>query len=58
MDPRKLAALARKNAAKAAEAQEKARKRQFDDTLPPESDDHKGDAERRRFFKEMREREF
>lgn len=57
MDPKKLAALAKKNAAKAAEAKEKAKKRRFDDTLPPETEDT-GDAERQRFFKEMRRREF
>lgn len=57
MDPKKLAALVKKNAAKAAEAKEKAKKRRFDDTLPAESDDT-SDSERQRFFKEMRKREF
>ena len=54
LDDRKLAALAKKNAAKAAKAKTKAR-RQYDDTLPPETEE---DVERRKFFSEMKKREF
>jgi hypothetical protein len=53
-DDRKLAALAKKNAAKAAKAKPN-RRRQYDDTLPPE---HEEDIERRDFFSEMKKREF
>ena len=53
-DDRKLAALAKKNAAKVLKSKVKAR-RQYDSTLPPETDE---DAERRRFFSEMKKREF
>ncbi len=52
-DERKLAALVKKNAAKAAKAKKKAR-RQYDKTLPPETDD---DTELRDFFSEMKKRE-
>jgi hypothetical protein len=54
-DEQKLAALVKKNAAKAAKAKQKV-KRQYDDTLPPETTD--ADLERRDFFTEMRKREF
>jgi hypothetical protein len=54
IDDRKLAALAKKNAAKAAKAKVKSR-RQYDNTLPPETEE---DAERRKFFSEMKKREF
>ena len=54
-DEQKLAALVRKNAAKAAAAKRKV-KRQYDHTLPPETTDE--DLERRDFFKEMKKREF
>ena len=54
-DDQRIAALAKKNAAKA-KAPAKDRSTQYDDTLkskPPESDqDHK------RFFKDMKRREF
>ena len=53
-DERKLAALVRKNAAKAAKAKKKAR-RQYDKTLPPEPDD---DTELRDFFSDMQKLEF
>ncbi|HKW42144.1 MAG TPA: hypothetical protein VJN39_12915 [Gemmatimonadales bacterium] len=53
-DDRKLAALAKKNAAKAAKAKPN-RRRQYDDTLPPEQDE---DLEVRDFFSEMKKREF
>ncbi len=54
-DEQKLAALVRKNAAKAAAAKRKV-KRQYDSTLPPDTTDE--DLERRDFFKEMKKREF
>ncbi len=54
-DDEKLAALVRKNAAKAARAKRKA-KRQYDNTLPPETTDE--DLDRRDFFSEMKKREF
>jgi hypothetical protein len=53
-DDRKLAALAKKNAAKAAKAKPN-RRRQYDDTLPPEKEE---DLELREFFSEMKKREF
>jgi len=54
-DDKKLAALARKNAAKAAKAKSKQRHK-YDDTLPPE--DSAEDLDRRDFFSEMKKREF
>ena len=58
MDNKKLLALARKNAAKAEQAQKKAR-RTFDATLeatrPPESPERE---EAERIFREMKRREF
>ncbi len=54
-DDEKLAALVRKNAAKAARAKRKV-KRQYDNTLPPETTDE--DLDRRDFFSEMKKREF
>jgi hypothetical protein len=54
-DEQKLAALVRKNAAKAAKAKPKAHKK-YDHTLPPETTDE--DLERRDFFSEMKKREF
>lgn len=54
-DDAKLAALARKNAAKAAKPKAQNRRRQYDATLPPETDE---DIERRDFFAEMKKREF
>ncbi len=53
-DDRKLAALVKKNAAKAAKSKKKAR-RQYDETLRPETED---DTELRSFFSEMKKREF
>jgi hypothetical protein len=53
-DERKLAALVKKNAAKAAKAKKKER-RQYDKTLPPEAEE---DTELRDFFSEMKKREF
>ncbi len=53
-DDRKLAALVKKNAAKAAKSKKKVR-RQYDDTLRPETED---DTELRSFFSEMKKREF
>ncbi|MGH7568960.1 MAG: hypothetical protein ACREL9_08330 [Gemmatimonadales bacterium] len=50
----RMAALVKKNAAKAARAKPKARRR-YDATLPPEQEE---DLERREFFKEMKKREF
>lgn len=54
IDDRKLAALAKKNAAKEAKPKNKKR-RKYDDTLPRETED---DPELRRFFSEMKKREF
>ena len=54
-DDQKLAALIKKNAAKAAKAKRKVQ-RQYDKTLPPETTDD--DLERRDFFSEMKKREF
>ncbi len=53
-DDRKLAALVKKNAAKAAKSKKKVR-RQYDETLRPETED---DTELRSFFSEMKKREF
>lgn len=54
-DERRLAALVKKNAAKAAKSRPKARRR-YDDTLPP--DPNPDDLERQAFFSEMKKREF
>ncbi len=53
-DDQKIAALAKKNAAKAAKAKPNKR-RQYDRTLPPEQED---DVDVRDFFSEMKKREF
>lgn len=53
-DERKLEALARKNAAKAAKVKPN-RRRKYDDTLQPEREE---DLELRDFFQEMKKREF
>jgi hypothetical protein len=53
-DDEKIAALVRKNAAKAAKVKPN-RRRQYDSTLQPEQEE---DLERRDFFKEMKKREF
>lgn len=54
MDPKKLAALIKKNSEKAVKTRAQIR-RQYDDTLRPEPED---DGERRAFFAEMKKREF
>jgi hypothetical protein len=54
LDDKQLAALAKKNAAKAAKAKVQGR-RQYDSTLSAEVDD---DLERRKFFSEMKKRDF
>ena len=53
MDARKLAALAKKNAAREYKKKEKQRQK-YDDTLRPESE---GDQESQRLFSEMKKRE-
>ncbi len=53
-DDQKLAALVKKNAAKAAKAKQPKRRR-YDTTLAPEVEE---DLERRKFFSEMKKREF
>ncbi|HEX9728577.1 MAG TPA: hypothetical protein VGA37_08740 [Gemmatimonadales bacterium] len=53
-DDQKLAALVRKNAAKAAQAKKEARTK-FDDTLRQEGEE---DTDRRDFFSEMQKRDF
>ena len=53
-DDKRLEALVRKNAAKAAKAKQ-GQKRKFDPTLTQETEE---DAERRRFFSDMKKREF
>ncbi len=55
-DEQRMAALIRKNAAKAAKAKTQTR-RQYDSTLRPETD-VEGDLERKAFFSEMKKREF
>ncbi len=54
-DDRKLAALVKKNAAKAAKAKAKKSRRRYDDTLPADKEE---DPELRKFFSEMKKREF
>lgn len=54
-DDRKLEALIRKNAAKAAKPNPKKDRRQFDDTLAPEDE---ADQDSRALFREMKKREF
>jgi hypothetical protein len=54
-EEQKMAALVKKNAAKAAKAKKKI-KRNYDNTLPPETSDE--DLERRDFFSEMKKRDF
>lgn len=53
-DDDKIAALAKKNAAKAAKAK-KEQRRQYDDTLRPETDE---DMEAQKLFSELKKREF
>jgi hypothetical protein len=54
-EEQKMAALVKKNAAKAAKAKKQI-KRKYDSTLPPETSDE--DLERRDFFSEMKKRDF
>ena len=53
-EDQKMAALIKKNAAKAAKL--KSARRRGDDTLPPDPTEE--DLERRNFFSEMQKREF
>jgi hypothetical protein len=53
-DDRKLAALVRKNTAKVVKPPATLR-RQYDDTLQPEPE---ADADRKKFFSDMKKREF
>jgi hypothetical protein len=53
-DDEKIAALARKNAAKVAKIKPN-RRRQYDNTLQPEREE---DLDPRDFFKDMKKREF
>jgi hypothetical protein len=55
-DDRKLLALVKKNAAKAAAAKPKPRPT-YDETLPPKIETDE-DEERKQFFKDMKRREF
>jgi hypothetical protein len=55
IDDRKLAALAKKNAAKKSKPKDASRRRKYDDTLPPETEE---DLDQRDFFSEMKKREF
>jgi hypothetical protein len=55
-DEERMAALVRKNAAKAAKAKRTAERR-YDPTLPPDSTTD-ADLERRDFFSEMKKRDF
>lgn len=54
-EEQRLAALVRKNAAKAANTKRSAERR-YDPTLPPDTTD--ADLERRDFFSEMKKRDF
>ena len=54
-EAQKMAALVRKNAAKAATGKRKLQRR-YDPTLPPDTTEE--DIERRDFFSEMKKREF
>lgn len=57
-DEAKLAKLIKKNMAKAEKKAEiKNKRRQYDSTLRPESEDD-NDPDRRNFFSEMKKREF
>jgi len=53
-DDKKIAALAKKNAAREVPPKKK-QQRQFDETLPQDSED---DLDARDFFQEMKKREF
>lgn len=54
-DDQRLAALARKNAAKETQAKKKKERRRFDDTLRDETEE---DMDAQKFFSEMKRREF
>jgi hypothetical protein len=54
-EEQRLQALAKKNAAKAAQPTRADRRRQYDDTLPSDKGD---DKDLRDFFSEMKKREF
>lgn len=62
MNDKQIAALARRNAAKAAKAEQAqaTRRNKFDPTLPadPTGDDRAASAESQRIFREMKRREF
>jgi hypothetical protein len=55
-EEQKLAALIKKNMAKAAAKPKSGLRKQYDTTLPP--DQSEDDLERRDFFSEMQKREF
>jgi hypothetical protein len=56
-DEKKIAALIKKNMAKAEAKKPKAKlRKQYDDTLQPDGDE--GDLDRRDFFSDMKKREF
>jgi hypothetical protein len=57
MDAKQLAALVKKNAAKAAQPSNRRPAKTYDATLP-RRDENDTDAERTQFFKEMKRREF
>jgi len=57
MDAKQLAALVKKNAAKAAQPSNRRPAKTYDATLPRRDEDDT-DAERTQFFKEMKRREF
>jgi len=57
MNEKQLAALIRKNAAKAAQAAKNRAPKNYDATLPSRDEDEQ-DLERADMFKEMRRREF
>jgi hypothetical protein len=57
MDDKQLAALVKKNAAKAAKLAKGRHSKQFDPTAPNRDADD-ADIERTRLFKEMKKREF
>ena len=54
-DDQRLQNLVKKNAAKAAKAKEEQAKKRFDPTLPAEQEEN---LELRRFFRDMKKREF
>ncbi len=54
-DDKKIAALAKKNAAKQVQKERTKQRHRYDDTLP---DDTEEDQDARDFFREMKKREF